>query len=251
MRYPTSTRPAILGWRLLLSLLGLLVTSGAEGVLAAEGEPVVPRPPGTVQAAVDKADADIAKLAAESAARIAKVRQGLIGTLTKAQTEATKKGDLDLALFLKQAIQEQQAKVAAGTEERAGAPGGGTAAGSSGIKVAGDGHPEIWDNQQPYQMSTSSHQLSAFLKLPSPTKVLLLRARPGYGCERIVWTAEGQGETRLAREFTFTFKIPKEVVRLDGDHRGSNDAFSYGPLQYRLSQEGEWQDIPATHLAPR
>jgi hypothetical protein len=41
------------------------------------------------------------------------------------------------------------------------------------------------------------------------------------------------------REFTSTFKTMKGVVRLDGDHRGSNDAFSYEPLQYRLSQEGD------------
>ena len=195
------------------------MTSGAEEVVAAEGEPAVLRLPGTVQAAVDKADADIAKLAAESAERIAKVRQGLIGTLTKAQTEATKKGPGLGAL--PQAGHPRAAGQGRRRDRRTcGSARGGAAAGSSGIKVTSDGRPEVWDNQQPYQMSTSSHQLSVFLKLPSPTKVLLLRAKPGYGCERIVWTADGQGETRLAREFTFTFKTPKEVVRLDGDHAG-------------------------------
>lgn len=244
------SRFQVLGQRFALgAFLGLL----ALVLQAGDAETSVPRLPPSVQAAVEKADGDIAKIDAESADRIAKVRHGLIGTLTKAQTEATKKGDLDLALYLKQAIQDQQAKIDAGrrdAQSRAGA-GASAAGGAAGIKVSSEGRPEIWDNQGSHLMSTSPHQLSAYLKLPAQTKVIALRAKPGYGCERIIWTLDGQGETRMAREYNFTLKTPKEVVRIDGDHQGSNDQFSYGPLQYRLGTDGEWQDIPAAHLAPR
>lgn len=227
----------------------LVYIACALDVVGGEPDASATRLSPTAQAAMERADTDITKIEADAADRVVKVRQVLITALTKAQTEATKKGDLDLALTLKQAIQDQQAKVAATTS---GSGAGQPAAGSgSGIKVTADGHPDLWDNQGPYQMSTSPHLLSAYLKLPGPIKSIVLRAKPGYGCERIIWTMDGQGESHMAREYTFTFKTAKDVVRLDGNHAGSNDSFAYGPLQYRIAPDGEWQEIPATQLAPK
>jgi len=193
--------------------------------------------PTSAQTALDKAMTDIVK-----------VRQGLIVSLTKAQESATKKGDLEGALAIKAEIERQASQVEAMTDLLGNTK---QVTGGTGIKVKGEGEPEtIWDNKNALPLSVTSHDLSFFLKLPKPSKQVWVRASKGYGSERVVLTLDGKTGDHMAREYTATFTTAKEVIKITGEHRGSNDAFTYGPLQYKLEETGEWMDIPTAALAP-
>lgn len=211
------------------SLLPLILFAFTCGLISAADLPT------SAQNVLDKANADIAK-----------VRMGLIKDLGKAQETATKKGDLDGAMAIKAEI-ERQSKELEGSTDLLGA----ARPGSMGIKVRGDGEEErVWDNKTPLPLSTVSHDLSFFLKLPKPSKQVWVRAAKGYGSERVILTIDGKSGDRMAREYTATFTTPKEVVKVTGAHGGSNDSFSYGPLQYKVEETGEWIDIPTSALAP-
>lgn len=69
---------------------------------AGEAEPV--KLPADVQATIDKADAAVTAAQAKADAEIYKIKSALIKDLTKAQEAATKKGDLKLALAIKDQI---------------------------------------------------------------------------------------------------------------------------------------------------
>lgn len=211
------------------SVLLVLVLACFCGLLSAADLPPA------AQTMLDKANADMAKL-----------RQGLIRDLSKAQETATKKGDLDGAMAIKAEIEKQSKEMEANADLLAPAR-----VGSNGIKVRGDGEEDrIWDNKSPLPLSTGSHDLSFFIKLPKPSKQVWIRAAKGYGSERVILTIDGKTGERMAREYTATFTTLKEVVKVTGAHGGSNDAFTYGPLQYKVEEAGEWMDIPTAALAP-
>lgn len=83
--------------RYLLLILSFTLYAAEEAKLPAEA-----------QTAIDKADKAILTVQSKADAEIAKLRQGLITTLTKAQEAVTKKGDLTTALAIKAKIEAEQ-----------------------------------------------------------------------------------------------------------------------------------------------
>lgn len=225
---------ALLRKPLACGLIAFLLTLAACVPLFCADQPPLP---GAAQAALDKAAMDIVK-----------VRQSLVVALTKAQDAATKKGDLEGALAIKDEIAKQNTAIDA--VDLMGNTKGGTA-GGNGIRIKSEGTPDVmWDNQSSIQISTSPHTLSFFVKLPKASKTIWLRAKKGYGDERIILNIDGKSELKMAKEYSAAFVNAKEVFKVTGEHRGSNDAFSYGPLQYKMEVDGDWTDIPAGALAP-
>jgi len=86
-------------------------TPPAADPAPAPARPVTPlaKLPAAVQALVDKADADIAKLKEKEIADEGVRRGVLVAALEKAQSDATKKGDLNAALSIKAKLDEQMA----------------------------------------------------------------------------------------------------------------------------------------------
>lgn len=92
-------------------------TADQQAVDAATAKAAATKLPAAVQALVDKADAAVAKIAAKAKDDEGKLRADLVVALSKAQTEATKKGDLALALAIKARIDEQSKLVPAIAEK--------------------------------------------------------------------------------------------------------------------------------------
>jgi ElaB/YqjD/DUF883 family membrane-anchored ribosome-binding protein len=82
-------------------------TADQQAVEAATAKAAATKLPPAVQALVDKADAAVAKIDARAKDDAGKLRADLVVALNKAQADATKKGDLALALAIKARVDEQ------------------------------------------------------------------------------------------------------------------------------------------------
>jgi hypothetical protein len=181
------------------------------------------------------------ELAAKSEfdAKVAKLRKELIPKLQKAQEAATKKGDLDGAVAIK-------AKLAELAPTKGDKP-----LSDRGIRIKDGTATTMWDNASALTMSGNPHVFAFYVNVPEATKQLFLRAKPGYGCERVVLDIEGRSGGSMRKEYEASVSEAKTVFRVDASHSGSSDGFSWGPLQYRTQPTGEWLDIPTEALAPK
>lgn len=183
--------------------------------------------------------ADVQAVLNDYDAKVAKAKADVVTKLQKAQEAATKKGNLDLAMALK-------AKVAEFAPKEGDAPKAGR-----GIKIPEGATTTVWDNASAFKLSGNPHSFSFYVNTPEASKQLFIRAKPGYGCERVILDIEGRSGGSMAKEYTATLSESKTVFRVDATHAGSGDGFSWGPLQYRTSATDEWTDIPTSALAPK
>lgn len=181
------------------------------------------------------------KYVADYEKEIAKLRKELVGNLNKSMVKSLKAADLNAANATKAKIEVLEKEISASTTDLSGVISG------NGIQVKGD-EIIIWDNKEPVSLSTSAHSFSFVMRTPQPVKQIWVRAQARYGSERVVLSIEGRSEAKRAREYNTTFQTAKNNIKITGEHGGSNDPFTYGPLQFKLTEEGEWLDIPTNLL---
>lgn len=179
-----------------------------------------------------------------------------ISDLQKAQAEEVKAGKIDNAKMIKAYI--ATLKSPSGEVGKADLPEAGDVKndikdlktkGKSGIKVvSGKSKNEIWDNKMPFKMDAGSHTINFILVLDKPVKKIWIRATPGYGSERISYSIENGKPSGLMKEIEYESTSAKAKFDIEGIHSGSNDGFSYGPLQYKDNADDRWKDIPAKML---
>jgi len=98
-------------------LIGAPPTADQKALDDATAKAAATKLPPAVQSLIDRADAAAVKIQAKAKDDEGKLRADLVASLAKAQAEATKKGDLSLALAIKARIDEQGKMVPGVTEK--------------------------------------------------------------------------------------------------------------------------------------
>jgi hypothetical protein len=229
-------------WTPLLPMLLLFLTicaTSAEDVTSGQAPaqaPAAALPEAAVAILTSEHDQEAA-LRAKLDQDLGRLHQAAIVRLKRVEDRALSAKDLDGAQATKTAILALQPKA----EPDQG----------HGILINDAGKSTLWDNTAPIALSADSHTFTFYVTTAEPTHQLYLRSKPGYGCERIILDIEGRSGGHMQRDYGATLTEAKDTFRIDATHTGSNDGFAYGPLQYRLSPDGEWADIPTAALTPR
>lgn len=224
----------------------LILATFALALVAGEAESKLPA---SIQSAIDRAEAEVAK----NRAAYDKANEKPLAAAEKAiQAELdklTKAGKLEEAMAAKKALDGLRDSVVAKVDEAAKSGKGDLLGDKAGVIVILEGKVITeWDNSAPIKISPSPHDMSFGLQFDAPITRFWFRAKPGYGCERFSFTFDNGNPTGLVRESEITLRGAKTLVKVRATHKGSNDEFMYGPFQFKDSATGEWKDIPKSMI---